>query len=125
MVPGWIVIVSFTMAMIGATVENVSTMPNRRRMMFCGLKICFYTIVSVHRIVRSFHLNMDAVFSHADAICNMRAPHTCTAPSNYLVSMQLFNRSAPFTARTVRTRRAVGKNPIDEVNLEWIFACNL
>ena len=21
-------------------------------------------------------------------------------------------------------RRAVGKNPIDEVNLEWIFACN-
>ena len=34
MVPGWIVIVSFTMAMIGATVENVSTMPNRRRMMF-------------------------------------------------------------------------------------------
>ena len=43
MVPGWIVIVSFTMAMIGATVENVSTMPNRRRMMFCGFEKYVFT----------------------------------------------------------------------------------
>ena len=37
---------------------------------------------------------------------------------------QRFRQVCAFTARTVRTRRAVGKNPIDEVNLEWIFACN-
>ena len=35
--------------------------------------------------------------------------------------MQLFNRSAHSLRRTVRTRRAVGKNPIDEVNLKWIL----
>ena len=85
MVPGWIVIVSFTIATIGATVEKVSTMPNRRRMMFCGFeKICFYPVISIHRNVRSFPKTW-MPFVTADAICNTRAPHACTAPSQVSV----------------------------------------
>ena len=36
-------VVSFTIATIGATVEKVSTMPNRRRMMFCGFEKYVFT----------------------------------------------------------------------------------
>ena len=63
MVPGWIVIVSFTMAMIGATVENVSTMPNRRRMMFCGFENYVFTRLYLFtELSAPFIKNMDAVF---------------------------------------------------------------
>ena len=48
MVPGWILKVSSTIATIGATVVKESTIPNRSRMIFCGLEkyvlILFRTI---------------------------------------------------------------------------------
>ncbi len=41
--------VSFTIATIGATVVKVSTMPNNRRMIFCGLENMFDLVLFTER----------------------------------------------------------------------------
>lgn len=41
---------------------------------------------------------MDAVFPAADAICNRRAPHTCTAPSK--VSMIFYFAESLYFVRS-------------------------